>query len=345
MGTKNYKQTGYCNEDKIMWVYGTGGFLTWSGTGEIGYRFFVGDESLYELNNMYPRYGVPYAASVTIQRAPSTSRLREDGTYDSMPFYFKLYNSSKVGAQEVIMDLSNFGPTKGVGLVDVVYPTDPTQYTALSDTVMIPAGCLYDEEGKGWADGGDIKAEFQNVDASQPLGDNFCVSMMFPVDWDEEGDTILASASTWNAFPYMMFNQNESPAVNTEEPHCVYYVYDFERTTGMFNDGSKDRPKNRLDGKLKDILNDVMVAEESMQPNTRYAVVPFDSWYWEKTTYGPNTNAEPLMIIYYTDWTSLQSANKADRYVQLSPVPATDYVNFKSYTDMSRIEIYSLGGQ
>ena len=59
MGTKSYKQTGYCNEDKIMWVYGTGGFLTWSGPGEIGYRFFVGDESLYELNNMYPRYGVP----------------------------------------------------------------------------------------------------------------------------------------------------------------------------------------------------------------------------------------------------------------------------------------------
>ena len=51
------------------------------------------------------------------------------------------------------------------------------------------------------------------------------------------------------------------------------------------------------------------------------------------------------MKIYYTDWTSLQSANKADRYVQLSPVPAVDYVNFSSYADMSRIEIYSLGGQ
>ncbi len=334
MGTANLGKLGYCNEDQIKWVYGTGGFISMAGTGEIGYRFFVGDESFYSINNMYPRYGVPYAAAALIERAPSTSRahMTEDGEvyYDSMPFYFKLYNSTKVGAQQVIKDLSGDGPTQGVGEVDVVYPTDPEKYTALSDTVMIPAGCIYDEEGKGWADGDVFKAEFQNIDAAQPLGDNFCVSMMFPIDWDAEGDTVIAS--TWNAFPYMLFMENGTEAVS-EETHSVYYVYDFERVSGVLK-----RPEDhkRPEG---------LVLEESMQPNMRYAVIPFDSWYWEDVTYGLNTNAEPYLWVYYTDWTSIQSANKADRYVQVSPVPAVDFVNFKSFTAMSRIEIYSLGGQ
>ncbi len=320
------KTTHPCYEDKLAYVYGTGGFPTKAGSGEIGYRFATGPDTWYDIENHYPNFGVPYAAQTIIIRFPSTSlrHTGEDGNvyYDPMPFYFKLYNSSKVGAQQVL-DYSN---TDEDVYLDVVYPTDPEKYTTLSETVMIEVhDCQFTDDDYLILEDTVIKAEFQDVDASQPLGNDFCVSLMFPIDWDEEGDSIIDPS--WNAVPYIVGKEWDGPDKLSDEPHCTYIVHDFRRTTHMWESG---RPENHE-------RSPYMVLDSIMQPNMRYAVLPMDGL--------DDLFGEPYTKLYYTNWTSLQSANKADRYVQVSPVPAVDYVNFISYTDMSRIEIYSLGGQ
>ena len=306
---KNNAQTmDPCTQDVVRWMYGTGGPITWAGTGEFGYRFHTGADTYYQENFIYPHIGVPYAASTTLLRFMSTSM------GDSlMPFYFKLYDYTKVSPQRVIASLD-----KG-GYRDVVYPTDPERYSALTDTIWVPASCE-----KQFPDQFQARAEFKDVAHWKRLGEDFCLSMMFPIDWDEEGDSIRYFVG-WNVMPWIMGQENHKEVIS-EVPHSVYYVYDFERITNW--DRTEDKKRY-----------DEFVAEESMQPNTRYAIIPFDSWF-EGDIVG-----EPYMRIYYSEWTSLQSANKADRYVQVSPVPAVDYVNFSSYADMSRIEIYSLGGQ
>ncbi|MBD5397387.1 T9SS type A sorting domain-containing protein [bacterium] len=330
LGTK-----GFCNEDHIFWTYGTGGLPTMGGTGEIGYRFFSGSKSYYNRVGIYPNYGVPYAAGAYIVRVPSVGLLHrdEDGNeyYDPMPFYFKLYDYTKVGEQKVRASITQNGPTDET--VDVVYPTDPEKYTALTDTAWIYAGCTYVEEDKKMHPNDTfVRREFLNIDKSKRLGDNFCVSMMFPVEWDEEGDSVIDPR--WNAMPLCMLN-NTSGLIS-EEPHSVYFVVDYERDMMWWDADGKHLGK-RPSGLVEDSL---------MQPNDRYAIFPFDSYYMKYQNGNiDNSTDEFWMNIYYTEWSALQSANKADRYVQLSPVPAVDYVNFKSYTDMSRIEIYSLGGQ
>lgn len=320
--TKN----GYCNEDKIAWVYGTGGMISFAGSGEIGYHFSAGSRSYYDLAHLYPNMKVPYAAFAKVVRAPSTSLLH-DGVYDSMPFYFKLYDYTKVNNQRVVESLTEYGPLDNY--VRVIYPTDPERYSLLSDTVMVPAGCFLTEDGNMSPFQFNAKAEFKDIKSWERLGEDFCLSMMFPIDWDEEGDSVMDAA--WNAQPMIMSQENGEYAIS-EVAHSVYIVYDFARTTSLWKD-NRPQDHKRFNG---------LVADSITQPNARYAIMPFDSWYMQD---GKNTTGEPYMIIYTTDWTSLQSANKADRYVQLSPIPAVDYVNFTSYTDMSRIEIYSLGGQ
>lgn len=319
------KADGFCNEDELAFVYGTGHSLSWSGTGEIGYRFAAGSDTYYSENYMYPDWGVPYAIATVISRAPSSGLLREDGTYPDMPFYFKLYDNTKVGPQKVFSCITQ--PEKGE-YVDVVYPTDPEQYSTITDTAWIAAGCDANKAGKLYYPADTfLRAEFKDVDGSHRLGDDFCISMVFPIDWDEEGDSILDECR-WNSFAYLISEESGDNRIS-ETPHCVYYVLDFQRQA-MWS-----RPENseRLEWLVEDSL---------MQPNARYAVIPFDSWMWKD---GDVNNGEPWMRLYYTEWTALQSTNKADRYVQVSPVPAADYVNFTSYADMSRIEIYSLGGQ
>ena len=322
----NLKGRGYCNEDMISWVYGTGGAVSWSGTGEIGYRFATGPDTYYEENYIYPNSGIPYAAAAVVARAPS-SGLLQNGEYPPMPFYFKLYDHTKVAPQQVVGGITKHTPSS-IKFVDVVYPTDPERYSALTDTVWVLAGCSNDESGKPYFPADTlVRAEFKDVAYWKNLGNDFCLSMVFPIDWDEEGDSLL-DGSRWNAHAFIMSEENGDDRIS-ENLHSVYYVIDFEKQS-VYNTTEDHK---RIDG---------MLADEAMQPNTRYAIIPFDSWYWEDKT---NTTGEPWMRIFYTESTALQSANKADRYVQLSPVPAVDYVNFKSYTDMSRIEIYSLGGQ
>ncbi len=326
---------GFCNEDQIRWTYGTGGLPTWTGTGELGYRFNAGPRSYYISENMYPNYGVPFAAAADIVRVPSPSMREEDADgkqyYRPMPLYFKIYNSSKVGAQKLRASITSNGPTDQ--LVNVVYPTDPEKYTALSDTVWIKADCiLSNKDNQLHPYDTLVKSEFKDVDASQRLGDNFCLSMVFPIDWDEEGDSIIDPK--WNASALVM-SENGQPLISNTL-HGVYMVVDFQKDD-MWRDENDKRLGERPNG---------IVADSLTQPNARYAIVPFDSYYM-KFRDGSISNSpdEIWMILYYTEWSALQSANKADRYVQLSPIPATDYVNFRSYTDMSRIEIYSLGGQ
>ncbi|MDE5609772.1 MAG: T9SS type A sorting domain-containing protein [Bacteroidales bacterium] len=251
--------------------------------------------------------------------------------YRPMPLYFKIYNSSKVGAQKLRASITSNGPTDQ--LVNVVYPTDPEKYTALSDTVWIKADCiLSNKDNQLHPYDTLVKSEFKDVDASQRLGDNFCLSMVFPIDWDEEGDSIIDPK--WNASALVM-SENGQPLISNTL-HGVYMVVDFQKDD-MWRDENDKRLGERPNG---------IVADSLTQPNARYAIVPFDSYYM-KFRDGSISNSpdEIWMILYYTEWSALQSANKADRYVQLSPIPATDYVNFRSYTDMSRIEIYSLGGQ
>ncbi|MDE7337690.1 MAG: T9SS type A sorting domain-containing protein, partial [Bacteroidales bacterium] len=308
-----------CTEDKVRWEFGTGGAPTMVGSGEIGYRFYAGGDSYYRIENMYPNFGLPYAVKTAIIRAPSPSlrHQKENGEvyYDSMPLYFKLYNSSKVAAQQVIGDLTS----ETSGYVDVVYPRNPENYTAITNTVLVAAHC--NEKGELSIDY--PKAEFQNIPASQRLGENFCVSVMFPIEWDEEGDSIVDPA--WNATLITLGYQNGEDKIS-EEPHSVYIVHDFQRTTHFWTNGRPASGKRWPD----------MIRDSLMQPNARYAIIPMDA---------SGSTGEPYMWFYYTEASALQSANKADRYVQLSPVPAVDYVNFSSYADMSRIEIYSLGGQ
>ena len=151
--------------------------------------------------------------------------------------------------------------------------------------------------------------------------------MVFPISWDEEGDS-LDEDNRWNACIVLMSEESGANRISTE-PHSVYYVLDFEKQAVY--EESEDHKRYEW-----------LVSDSMMQPNARYAIIPYDSWYFENMTH---TTGEPFIRIYYSEWTALQSANKADRYVQVSPVPAVDYVNFSSYADMSRIEIYSLGGQ
>ncbi|MDE7102475.1 MAG: hypothetical protein K2O37_06725, partial [Bacteroidales bacterium] len=101
-----------CYEDVMRWLYGTGGPITWAGAGEVGYSFHTGPGTYYNEAMIYPDKGVPYAASVTLLRYNSTSM----GDV-LMPFYFKLYDYTKVGPQRVIKSLEDGG------FIDVVYPT------------------------------------------------------------------------------------------------------------------------------------------------------------------------------------------------------------------------------
>ena len=54
---------------------------------------------------------------------------------------------------------------------------------------------------------------------------------------------------------------------------------------------------------------------------------------------------EVNMWVSLVDEVSASSANKVDRYVEVSPVPAFDNVTFKSSNMLQRVEIYGMNGQ
>lgn len=304
---------GFAGEESIWWCYGTGGLPTEGGTGEIGYRFASAPGGFYDLLGLFPNLNYPVAVKTYLLRAPSTALTKTD----SMPFYFKLYNSTKCGKQKVISDITGSSPS-GATLLDVVYPTDPEKVSSISETVKVPCPDPVMNETAGIMMPGDVEVRAKFLDGTELLGDDFCVSFVFPYT-GEESDTY------WNAAPLIMTDGKSN--IYSTEPASVYFVIDFENTA-LWDSTVVERPEGMVD--------------ETYQPNTRYAVVPMSSWWF---TNGEGLDGEFPVWIFYSEQASLESPNPVDKFVSVSPVPAVDYVTVNSYDRINRIEVYSLNGK
>ena len=307
---------GMANTDIVPLIYGSYFASSVAGTGEIGYRFASGQGSYYNMAGYFPNLAYPVGAYAHMLRCPST----KFPDNDSMPVYFKLYNSTAVAPQQVMGDISGYS-NNPQAMADVVYPIDPEKPSVISETVKYevpePETMSSGVAGPGLIYGFNHKAYFP-LDNPQRMGDDFCLSVVFPNDGVND--------EYWNAGFPILTSEGGSELISTN-PNSVYFVTDFQKNN-LWDSTLTERPDGMVD--------------VSYQPNTRYAILPMSAYYFSD---GSNLNAEfPLMLLYTLD-VDLESPNPVDKYVNVAPVPAVENVTITAMERITRVELYSINGK
>lgn len=300
----------------VKFVYGSYVLNYMIGSGEIGYWFPVGPGSWYVdvvLGGVDAISG-NYVTGAGVWLA-TVNRGAQETRNDSMPLQFKLYNSERVSDQAVLTDHNAIAGQATAQYDDVTYPTDPDD-AILSYTTYVPQ---LPAEDNGQAGSNVFWASFQET----PLaGDDFCISVVFPHDG-------AVTDTLWNVAILQ-----ESDGIQAEWLHAVYGVMSFpgQMFWTSIQDGDTIRPEERFEG---------FVEDESMQPNVNYAVFAMDAF---NLFSNEKVDAEPAIFFAISDEVSIKSQNTVDRYVQVSPVPAVDYVDITSSKYINYVEIYGLNG-
>ena len=299
----------------VRFVYGSYMLPFLIGGGEVGYVYPLGPGEWYtdmmgDLTTSYVTGAAGYIAAVP--RGSDLTKGKE------MPMYYKLYNNEQISEQEVLADHGALLGEAITRYVPVTYPTDPDD-CYVSDTVYVGDWEPIVYEGQDSPHDSLIWSDFERpIEA----GDYICVGVVFPHD-NPETDTL------WNVTMLM----EQTGAVTAEWSRAVYTVMQFpgQHLWVLKNeDGESTTPEERFEGFL---------ADESSQPNKKYAVVPMQA-----VNLGDPIMYEPLIMVAFCDQYVSNSPNVVDRYVTVAPVPAVDYVDITSTKQISRVEIYSLNG-
>lgn len=311
---------------QASWTFpmGTGWLNDYMGSGEIGYSCDFTPHGWYNLTlgNTYGYFNQMFLTGVMAEvgRMPSTKLAAND----SMPLYFKHYNNGQVGNLATYKSYSNYGDRTTV-LTDLYYPKDPDNFNKSEE---VKVACLPKRES-GFPGTALYGAKFADPKVT---GANTCVSVVFPHDGDEK-DTL------WNAtlFPPQDASGN---LFLSDRPYATYLVVDFNKQNmwGVEGDnGEWDYFRTRQEGFLPE-------EGEALQPNTRYAVLPFEMWVFQDGR--STTDGEPCLYFIVADASAVKSANPVDKYVEVGPVPAVDKVVVNSVAgNILRVDIYNMNGK
>lgn len=295
-----------------MWYYGTYWLNFLWGTGEIGYTYDFSSTGFYELvlqkqvKGWYLTGGGVYIS-------------RMAGLADSMPLYMKAYVNEAVVPQTVI---NEYGSTNATTSKEVVYPYDP-EMGIESNTVKVPHSQL-DASNDNFPEPMFVKLSFVPAIKIADDCDYIALSTVFPHD-NPTKDSI------WNATTLVATNSSSSTVKSTlSDPVFIVADWTVQEMWIESEDGPAVREKPEwamdLDGK---------------QTNDRYSVLSHSSWVF---TNGIALDGEPMMKAFFSTSADIESPNKYDIRVNVSPIPATDKVTFSSYETINTIEIYSLNG-
>lgn len=332
----NYKFGPQVTADNLLSGHETIRFLYGSfmlpynlGSGELGYYFPVGAGSWYADAAMYDvTESFIVGAATSLVTFPRVAELNKG---QSMPFWFKVYDQNQISEQQVLTDHNALAGEAAARYTDVTYPTDPDVFH-ITDTAWIAEMPLFRDEATGEVLGAGDTMIWSSFNERIPVGDEFCLSVLFPSQ-DMQRDT------NWNVT--MSLDISAGP-VTAEWPRAVYGVMRFPgqhhwRTALVDNPEQNNPddwgyPEERIEG---------FIADESMQPNKHAAV--FSMAAFNMFSDG-GIEYEPYMLVVTCSEYVSNSPNTVDRYVQVAPVPAVDYVNITSSKNINRVEIYSLGG-
>lgn len=234
---------------------------------------------------------------------------------DDAPVFFRVYTNDLIKKQSVIADFYGDDGT----MMDVYYPTDP-ELGAVSDTVMVP----YMEPRDGGFPGSDLfMAEFKTPVVLGKDNDFLAASMVIPAG--KVGDTL------YNVTALINVNSVNNPYLS-EMPHSCFTVIDWNQQAMFYAEGSQTEPAREKPSYF----------DAEIQSNPRYSIIAMDAW---KLNDGAlPLNGEPQMFVAYSYATDVESPNAYDVKVSVSPVPATDFVTFRAFSNIQKVELFNMGG-
>lgn len=311
--TGGVQSTSFGSVPAVYFTYGSGWASCYYGSGEIGYSFDFTQEGWYQGVLARPQIDqVLVGAYTLIGRVPST---QGDVNYRNMPLRFKAYTmgENKVSYQKSFDDIVTQGITPGI--IETVYPVDPENYSAITDTVGVPLLPAtewileYDRYGA-------------NFDKQVPVSENLCVSLLFPTDR-------TADDSLWNATTFQMTDGSNNSLVSDREA-AMYVVYDFQYQD-IFNPTENGE------------RYDDFIPNEEDQPNKRYAIMAMSSWVWQNDM--SHLDGEIPLFIVLGEATAVERGASYDRFVEVRNNPAIDYTVLQSADKIQKVELYNLSGK